>query len=127
MKKRETIADGDRLLHRVVPDVGWVDRDFVSQQAFTPRSKDKGCLSTADKGCSAEEALADWRRRFPRSSANRVLSVTVRQCVDLGLRVYDDSPDGELHVSVDFNAGVDAEAVAESLARGCKLTVPACD
>ena len=119
-KKRVQITERERLIHRVAADPGWVQDGEVSPEAFVPRSKDHGRLSASDKGCTAQEAYDEWRKRFKNSKANRTLTVSVGQLLDAGLKVYDDSPDGALHVHIDFNEdGVDVEVLSELLAREC--------
>jgi len=122
-KKRVQITDRERLIHRVAPDPGWVQDGEVSPEAFVPRpDRDNGQLSASDKGCTAQEAYDAWMQRFKKSKANRTLTVSVGQLLDAGLKVYDDSPDGELHVYIDFNEpGVDVEVLSELLARDCDV------
>lgn len=119
---RVEITDRDQLVHRISVDPGWVHGAEVSPEAFVPRPQDHGRLSASDKGCSADDAYIDWKNRFKRTKANKTLSLTVGEIQDLGLRVFDDSPQGSLHVHIDFNGDqVDVEVLSEALARSCKV------
>lgn len=120
--KRVQLTDRSQLIHRVVADPGWVQDGRVSPEAFVPREIDDGLLSASDKGCTAQQAYEAWMQRFKKSKANRTLTVTVGQLLDAGLMVYDDSPEGDLHVHIDFNqAAVNVEVLAEWLARHCEV------
>lgn len=118
MAKR--ITDGTREVHRVAADPGWVQGDVVSAEAFLPRTKDNGHLSAANKGCTADEAIADWQSRFKRSKANRTVTLTVEEYGQLGLSVYNDSGPDSLHVHIDMTDAT-VEIVAEQLARRCRV------
>jgi len=116
------ITDRSRLIHRVAADPGWVQGTEVSPEAFVPRPRDHGRLSASDKGCTADEAYEEWKNRFERSRANKTLSLTVGELNDLGLRVYDDSPDTSQHVHINFNGDeVNIEVLSEILARSCDV------
>ena len=118
------ITDPARLVHRVVVDPIWVQDAAVSPQAFMPRPQDHGSLPASAQGCSAAEAHAAWLQRFPRSRANRCLTVTVADLHAAGLTVLDDSAEGDLHVGVEANPGVHWPLAAEHLARVCQIWAP---
>lgn len=115
------IEDVDIRLHRIVVDPAWVQDGVVSPQAFTPRPQDNGRLSVTDKGLNPEQALEKWRVRFPKTKANAAATVTVGECLGQGLKVIDDSGDKGHHVSADYRAISDVDAVAFVLADACSL------
>jgi hypothetical protein len=118
------LDDLARLVHRVVVDPAWVRGEVVVPQAFIPRPKDHGTLSASDKGCSAEEAYLDWMTRFPRSRADRCLTLTVGDLHAAGLQVVDDSPEGSLHVRIELSVCERWEIAAARLARVCRVWSP---
>lgn len=115
------IVDPKVALHRVIVDPAWVQDGVVSPQAFLPRPQDHGRLSVSDKGIDQERAVSLWRQRFQRSKANACATVTVELCLSQRLTAIDDSAPDEHHVSLDFNAVDDNDAVAFVLADRCLL------
>jgi len=113
----QIVRDPAVRVYRVVVDPGWVSHDgIVNRRAFLPRAKDHVRLSTSNKGCDAQQALADWNQRFPRTSRQQVLSVSVHDCSELGIAVVNDSDAESLHVYLDFTGIADPEYCAEQLA-----------
>ena len=110
------VTDPKRRVYRVVVVPGWVaDDGTVSREAFKPRQKDAGRLSASDKGCDAAAALATWNEKFS-TPRQRVVSVSVQDCDDLGIPVMDDSGPDSLHVHLSFEKCADIDAYAEELA-----------
>jgi hypothetical protein len=96
------ITDRERRVYRVVVVPGWIyDDGTVDRDAFKPRPKDNGRLSASDKGCDAATALSTWNQTFP-TMRQKVVSVSVQDCTDVGIPVLDDSDTDSLHVHLDF-------------------------
>jgi hypothetical protein len=92
----------DLLLHRVIESFEEQSGE-VSSQEFRPLAKDYGQLSVYDSTqFTAEEAWQHYRKDLSRPAPIGVLSLSVRECQDLGLPVRQD-PDTFLgHALIDF-------------------------